>query len=718
MSYSIVVAGVDVTASVPEESIELGGQATIESTTGELLVDDDAGVGITAFKPRKVVTWTEDSTTPDTTLARGRVEPIDYSRGTLFADDAHQKKVSISDQNSHLRGIIVDGWARPEETDYERVMALVAAYLSGAGSSSGYARDSTDLDPAWVINADTVTMPAETYKDTDPASVLDDCTRAANKIAFVTVDNELFYAMDTYTGYAASLAIRDDTADTVNGVGTVWAPDWTGRPGTESGQEFLSGAKLKYGTSSSVVEHRAGIAATYDKWEETIYDDGAKGNADATTRLSKILDARGQLDKTYACSIEIDETQVDKVKVGQTLTFRAAAANVLSPTTVRVARLMWEIVSAGPPRIYRANLELSKPKKLAPYGHRGAAEIIARENAPPPSAVTGDAAELEEVVGACVSLAPRSWLRRYSPWGGAPEEGILGGSISPITGSWVAFNTAWSASACPIGGGSWTGWEDRESWYQFTAPADDPSYIGMYVTVDASGLYTNGDVGGYHIGITPGAIATGRFGDHVTIAGGVTGGTIKVYIPRNLIAWGAVNSIVLAPDWECARSFFTCNGSGYFGNPREDGRGGSGSYHGISPQTVCPVRFASGTEGLSGEVAVYGDTDGINRTFVLTDWDGTGTPELTINGLEQPSAAVVYNRTTRTATLDSAPPARAVLLWDYNVGPLTGDAITLTPDPVAFLLLVPDVALPEPITLYPEPVAFSVAVPDVTVTVV
>jgi hypothetical protein len=665
MSYVIRVDGVDVTDVCPEESIELGGQATIEATTGEITVDDDSGTTVTAFVARKIVTWVEDATSPDTTLARGRVEPIDYARGTLFSDDSHQKKVMVSDQNSHLRGIIVDGWVRPAESDYARVLALRNAFLHGSSSTSPFARNSTDLATTYIVNANTVTMPANTYNDTDPASVLDDCIRASNKVAFVTVDNELFYAVDTYTGYAANLAIRDDTADTEDGIGTIWAPDWTGRPGSENGQELLSGAKLKYGNGKSVIEHRSGIASLYDKWEETVYDDGAKGATDAATRLSKILDARQQMEKNYACSIEMDETQVDKIKVGQTLTFRAAAANVRSPVTVRVARLTWEVLTAGPPRIYRANLELSKPKKLGAYGaygDRGATEIIARENA------GNTPAETDPLTGGSCATPTKRELSRQVNSSGVYSESYGNPAVKYVESA-VYDNSPYTGVGCPIGGGGWSGWSDRAIWWEFTAPADDPTYFGLRVTVDMTAMVSAGGfAGGFTLRLAHGAGAANRWG--AGSAFGALPPTLAATIfdiPRSLIDWGAVNSLIIEPDWQCCRDCFFCNGVANFSFPVNDGRGQSNNYHDIDISTLCPVRFLSGTTGSSGWVSGYGAVDGVNRTFKLIGWDGTGVVEASINGLIQPNSEVTLDVPNLQVVLDTPPPTGAIPLFLYKV---------------------------------------------------
>lgn len=319
----------------------------------------------------------------------------------------------------------------------------------------------------------------------------------------------------------------------------------------------------------------------------------------------------------------------------------------------------------------------------------------------------------ETVIGSCVTFNPRTWLRRVGPSG---EELELGGLIMLYVGSHVANNSAWSVTACPIGGGGWDSWEDRQSWYEFTAPADDPEFLGMILTVDATGAWTSGEFGGYLVGIAPTACAPGEYDTPTTFATGIIGGTMTVYIPRSHILWGGVNAITLTPSWECARNYFTCNGLAYFGNPLGDGRGSSGGAYDILPQNICTVAFVDGTTGPTAEgVAAYGDVDGVNRTFTLIDWDGTGTPEVAINGVEQSTLDVDYNRTTGTATLPGPPPAGSVVLWKYMVGALPSE-VTLTPEPVAIILLVPAPNIPQPIYLLPDPVALLLTAPEPTVT--
>jgi hypothetical protein len=284
-------------------------------------------------------------------------------------------------------------------------------------------------------------------------------------------------------------------------------------------------------------------------------------------------------------------------------------------------------------------------------------------------------------------------------------------------GSHVSNNQAWSVTACPIGGGGWDQWEDRQSWFEFTAPADDPAFLGMQVTIDATGAWTSGEFAGYHIGIAQGSIAAGRYSDPAQIASGVIGGLMTVYIPRSHIAWGETNAITLTPTWLCARSFFTCNDVAYFGKPLDDGRGSSGGAYDIHPQNICTVLFEDGTTGPTDHgVAAFGDVDGVNRTFTLIGWDGTGTPTHSINGIDESTVDVTFNRTTGSATLPGPPPAGAVVLWTYMVGDLPADQ-TLAPEPVAIQILVPGPLIPQPTYLLPTPVAVIMDLPEPTVTV-
>lgn len=348
-SNAAASAWTDITNKVAWAGMMLGGvahQGEIGTGAGFNLDDDAGAVTLPAKRVFRVI---EDATSPDTVLQRGRISDKTVSRKAIFTGDARAFDTSVDDANAELRGIVVDGWSRPAETDYARIQALASAFLSGSP------RASTDLDcTTYVPNTHTVTMPKKTYEQTDPAGVIDDCRTTAGKQAFVTEDGELFYDLDTSTAFAADLSITDDGADEV-------ASFFPEEPSaSQQGNEFFSGAKIAY-QGGSVSDTRTGAESAHDYWHTALFD----GDADATTaaqRLATMLDNQSVEELRYTCALTLANDQVDLIKKGQTVSFRAAAAAVLTPVTLRVASLYWEPVG---PTTYRVHLELGTPQKLA-----------------------------------------------------------------------------------------------------------------------------------------------------------------------------------------------------------------------------------------------------------------------------------------------------------------------------------------------------------------
>jgi hypothetical protein len=202
----------DVSPHVIWEEIEAGHRAyQLESTQSSFPMRDEQGetgneidlpVGLTrvSLAAHNRLIWDESGTV----LFRGRVGPKDYSRGRQLADRAREVTVNAQDINFDLRGIIVDGWTRPSETDVARIQALIADYLSGSP------RVTTDISTTYIAaGSNTITLPALRYDSTDPETIFRDIATQANKLAFITVDNEAFYDGWDSTAYLAGLRISD-----------------------------------------------------------------------------------------------------------------------------------------------------------------------------------------------------------------------------------------------------------------------------------------------------------------------------------------------------------------------------------------------------------------------------------------------------------------------------------------------------------------------------
>lgn len=353
-SNAAASAWTDITDAMKRDGSQFGGMAhdcEVGTGSGFDLDDDVAAIDLPT---RRVVRATETATSPDTVIFRGRMTDKGSGRGQMPIGDARQFDVSLDDANSHLRGIVVDGWKRPAEDASVRVLALHAAFLNGSP------RASTDLATTYVTSSGDIELPKQTYEQTDPAGVLQDICRAAGKEAFVTEDAELYYGPSDSTDYAAGLSITDDDPD----LETEFPPIWdNGAPGTYEGNEFYTGVLMRYGKNKKVTRIRADVEEAHDHWR-TSTSDSTGALTIARRKADTILDNQARDEFRAACSILLPAEKIDLVKPGHTLSFRAAAAGVLEPITLRVGELYREPTGDG--TLYLVHMQLGTPEKVAP----------------------------------------------------------------------------------------------------------------------------------------------------------------------------------------------------------------------------------------------------------------------------------------------------------------------------------------------------------------
>jgi hypothetical protein len=214
------------------EEIEAGGKAFRgESTTNSIPVRDQQGETGNELNLPGALThvslsrgsrweWLDGPDGAEVRMAAGRIGTKDYTRGAQPADRAREVVMQCGDRNEELQDIIVDAWDRAEETDVVRVNALITAYLSGSP------RSTTNISNTYVSSDNPVTLPARLYDGTNPRSILQEIASFANKEFFVTIDDELWYDVNTSDSYIAGLKISDrpdewTTEESSAGVSTV-----------------------------------------------------------------------------------------------------------------------------------------------------------------------------------------------------------------------------------------------------------------------------------------------------------------------------------------------------------------------------------------------------------------------------------------------------------------------------------------------------------------
>lgn len=310
--------------------------------------NDDAAAYVPPSHRR--VRVTETDTTPDTVIWQGRTIGDELGRGTKLDGDARKYDVSLRDCNAELGGIPVSRTWRPEEDDTVRIQEfLLDRFIQGQR------RPSTDLADTYFSTANPYILSSHMYLGVDPFEVFQHITETTSRQFFITKDHELFYDTVQSTAYAAAISITDVSP---NGT-TSFAP---GEPrATRDATEMKTRVRVQYSNNRVVEVRRTSVETANDIWGDTIVDESIRSATSATTRANRFLDEFDHRRFTYSCYIELDSTDVHKIAHGMTISFRSAACGVLTPLTLRVARLSWAKI--GPTR-YRADLELAIPRKF------------------------------------------------------------------------------------------------------------------------------------------------------------------------------------------------------------------------------------------------------------------------------------------------------------------------------------------------------------------
>lgn len=366
----------------------------VDSTTSTWVVRDEGGVipdnaGGTYLQQHNVVVATVGSNT----LWRGRVDYLERKRGRQVAGRAAEFTVNLSDANSHLNGIVVHDWSRPEESVQARAQALVAAYLSGSP------RPTTNLNGSNLIitGSNTVTVAAKTYSGVTPSAIMAELAELADLETFVSVDNELALFGHDYAGYASQLRISDDPADLNANTCVPITPSQT-----QDGRDSLTALRVYWGGATSGdyhTFHRVDNTreALNDYWEDVYYDSDSKTWAEASNRATNVFNARKRDDTTYEVMIGAPGTDkgqpmsgddIYKVKAGQLIQFKSLGARGGRESngswtgdtflTRRIREVRWTFT--GVPDQYFATLTLDRPR------HRiGASKVQPKATTPQPA---------------------------------------------------------------------------------------------------------------------------------------------------------------------------------------------------------------------------------------------------------------------------------------------------------------------------------------------
>lgn len=253
------------------------------------------------------------------TLWRGRVGDGAFVKGEQSHGNYRELELQATDYNEDLRGIIVDQWVRPAESDKQRAQALVAAYLSGNGRPTTIINGSN-----YVSSSNTVALAAKTYSQTDPLGVLTDIASQADKYFFIfpqstsTTQGELFYDGFDSTQYRCPYKFTDRPSE-VRADPTHTFELWRDDRREVPAQQYLSGVRVYYGEGTNDYAYQRSTLDEnrFAKWEETVYAD-VDNATEAALYANAVRGRRSFRDQSYSYSAgPFTDAQIGSIRVGQ-----------------------------------------------------------------------------------------------------------------------------------------------------------------------------------------------------------------------------------------------------------------------------------------------------------------------------------------------------------------------------------------------------------------
>lgn len=563
---------------------------------------------------------------------------------------------TVYDMNAALQFEVIrgSGGQRPEETDTARLAWLLGSGFLGPISSDGSA-----------VFGEGETVDKQDYRGMTAGDVLSDCAQASGCNYFVAWDESIgapviHYYQPTRAFNSSSLRISNVRAD-VNGT-TVFAPDMDAELARDPSLVY-SGLYYQYGdrTSAAVYETNPTVLAAIGHKREAAEMDAsvssaARASAKAETWLSE---SETEEDTISVVLHKVPVAQVNLIRAGQRMEVKFThLPGYSSFTWMRVVRRT--VAQDGDTQEYYAlTLALNKPKQ-------GGSRVRHKPGRHPDAD--------DPVPGSSITLTARECRNRFDGFALDPiAEVAYDNPLLKSIGSLVYHNLPYTTTGCPLGPGGWSGRATYESWWEYSTGALADDVVGIQFTISAVNLsfafgrWDQAYLYGWR------ASAPSDVGQYVplgfvdwTDAGAV------VTVPRHAVNEGGTSYFCLAPGWLAAADAFFCaqdlaNGvSGPAGATDSGGEGNSGRVR--MPTVTANYLHASGTSGLTAWVTGTGAIDGSNTVFELYGWDGTGIPQVRLNGLVVGGDDYEADDVALTITLAVAPDPGDQVTFRYQIG--------------------------------------------------
>lgn len=300
----------------------------------------------------------------DTLLTDGWIVDQDRTRGPMPAATARLHTFSVMDANAVLTGFRVRARSRGAETDYARVIAFAGL-------------DLPDLDTTWVLNTETVTLPAKVY-DADggwTSELIPDLVEFTGKTLFVhdlaDGSGRCLHYHNLTSGHGCGLEIDDTNTDTPrpgggSSDGLTWNPQSPQRQRTsvDLWNDVLGVDQL--GRTSSATD--ATSISRHDAdglLHQSLQRFESNSQADLDIQTSAFLASQRDERDTYTCTIgPLDEDQLALIRVGDIITVTSSVMG-LTASNQRISHLTLKPVIGEGGRAaegyWYADLELGAP---------------------------------------------------------------------------------------------------------------------------------------------------------------------------------------------------------------------------------------------------------------------------------------------------------------------------------------------------------------------
>lgn len=646
---TVLVNGIDVSGSyTPDEldSISIAAEAfDAEVGQGSVPVPDPAGSHDPyAGQALKI----SDGAV---TLIDGFLGPMTRDRGPYASAPGRLNRYTLADDNALLFGrrTAATGWARPAETDRDRILAFAATFAPS-------------LDTTWVLATNTVNVAKKTYRtDRLVDELLEDLVPRTAKTLFV--EGRRLHWHRLTEGEAAGLTIHDTAYDHVTAFPPIAArPPARGKDPQDLRNDVLvrnpAGATASSSDATSIGRHDAGGVKHQALVE---HPDAAAGDL-AAIASAQVLEQKDER-ITYECTIgPLTPAKVDLIRPGARITCTVQVWG-LSGSVQRVAQRTLRYRHPGK---WFADLQLGHPRRVrqkAPQhltsGQR--AQVVER---------TGPAAITTSTLGFVYSQRSIAtcWNRQREDSvdvAGSP----FGGNAGEVEQYWIDRDNAFA-------------WAIREVRNYYSWDLLDPALVldaanKIPVRARLGSLVLHG---GHGADLAQQGVET-----PFDIMAGAWGTASPAFDPGTLLLSGRTPASAPSPapiQTLAVAEFDIPVTAGRYAQfyirqlPRDPGDDGTGSVIRFTDSAlmILTVDYISGastalTGQTIGPVQVGGAVDGSNTAFSTHTPYAAGSLRVFVDGIEQTQAATETNPATGAFTLSFAPRLgeRVTAIW--RVGP-------------------------------------------------